>query len=61
LSTYLVIPDGCDRFVQFSFGVFELVDFSCLFGVDEFYAYHSVHRESVSKNSNKMTGNNKVL
>ena len=44
ISTSLVKPDGCVRFVQFSFGVLISVYFCGLFGVYKFNIHGSVHR-----------------
>ena len=48
MSTYFVVPDGYVRSIEFSFDVFEFISFFCLCGINEFYVYGSVHRESMS-------------
>jgi len=47
---YFVVPDGCICSVQFSFDIFKLVYFFCLFGINEFYVHGTVHHNSMSIN-----------
>ena len=36
--------------IKFSFDVFKLINFFCLFGINEFYVQGTLHRNSVSIN-----------
>ena len=50
LPAYFFVPEGCVCSIAFSFGVFKLIYFFCLFDMNEFYVHGTVHRNSVSIN-----------
>jgi len=54
VSASLVKPDGCVRFVQFSFGVLISLYFCGLFGIYKFNIYGSVHCSNLIVITNEM-------